>query len=304
MGNKNFTVVFILALILVTLSNSIFVVHETQRAIVLRLGEMITDNDSSLPKIYKPGLRFKMPFVDQVKFLDARLNTLEIKSSEIPTAEKKNVLVNLYVKWKVKEFGKFYVRTNAGQGWRSALDRIGMLLRQKTIDGVRSEIGRRTIQEVVSKERHAVMSRIYDDVSLAAKELGIEVIDIRIKRIDLPDDVSEAIYNLMRTERQKEAAAHRASGRSEAEKIMSKADSDRIVILAEATKDSKTIRGVGDALAAKIYAESFSKNKEFYSFTKSLEVYDKSFDADKDVMVIKPDGALFEYFKGSDPMKK
>ncbi len=293
--NKKIAIPAILGLMLSVLVSSAYVVHETKRAITVRLGSMVKEN--GLPKVQGPGLHFKIPFLDKIKYMDARINTLDIQSDEVPTKQKKNVIINLYVKWRVQDFSKFYVRASAGLGWSTASNSVHKLLRQKTVDSLRTEVGKRSIKEVVSEERKLLMQQILTNVKKTAEQdLGIEIVDIRVKRIDLPDKISDAIYNLMRTERQRIAEEHRARGREEFDKIVAEAEARGTVILAEASKEAKRLEGEANAEAAKIFTKAHMKNYEFYNFYRSLDAYSNAINSG-DILVLKPEGEFFANFK-------
>lgn len=289
-GTKTLTLIALILGALIA-SLSFFVVEETERAIVLRLQKMI--NEDGKPKILKPGLQWKLPFLDTVKFFDQRIQSLEIPSSRIPTKEKKELVVDVFTKWRIQDFARFYTATGGDK------DRAERLLKEKIVDSLRGEFGRRKLNDVVSQERQSVMDKISLETNNAAKTLGVAVVDVRIVRIDLPKEVSEAVFNLMRTERQRVAAEHRAQGRSRAEAIRADADAKVIVIGATAERLANQLKGEGDAQAAKIYAETYGKDPEFYSFYRSLEAYRETFKANNDMLVIKPDDAFFKYFRRS-----
>jgi membrane protease subunit HflC len=280
-------------LLLILAGSSLFLVNETERAIVLRLGKLIKDPKTHEARVLTPGLQMKLPFIDNVAFFDKRIQSLDISSSRIPTAEKKELIVDLFAKWRIKDFSKFYTSTG---GNRSLAER---LLREKIIDGLRGEFGRRRLNDVVSQDRQKVMDKIRDDANQTARTIGMEVVDARIVRIDLPQEVSEAVFNLMRTERQRVAAEHRAQGRSRAEAIRADADAKVIIIRALAEREASQTRGDGDARASQIYASEYGKDPEFYSFYRSLEAYRETFKNNNDMLVIRPDDAFFKYFRKS-----
>lgn len=270
----------------------LYIVDETQRALVLRLGTIVKSSKTDQPQIILPGLSIKMPFIDSVKYFDKRIQSLEITSSRIPTIEKKELIVDLFTKWRINDFAKFYNTTSGGNKARAE-----QLLREKMVDGLRGEFGRRNLNDVVSQDRQIVMDKIKSDANNTAKILGIEVVDARIVRIDLPQEVSEAVFNLMRTERQRVAAEHRAQGQSRAEAIRADADARVVIIRAQAEKESLETKGEGDGQATKIYASVYGKDPEFYSFYRSLEAYRETFKRNNDMLVVKPDDAFFKYFR-------
>jgi len=288
---KTFSFIAIIIIAFIALL-SLFEVDETQRAIVLRLGKILnSQNDEA--QVLTPGLHAKIPLLDTVRLLDWRIQTIEIKASRIPTKEKKELIVDLFAKWRIHDFSKFYTSTGGDQ------KRAEQLLREKIVDGLRGEFGRRKLNDVVSQDRENVMEKLRADTNQTAKTLGIEVVDARIVRIELPPEVSEAVFNLMRTERQRVAQEHRARGRSRAEAIRANADARVTVIKATAESEGNQIRGEGDAKAAQIYAAAYGQDPEFYSFYRSLEAYRETFKGNNDMLVIKPDDAFFKYFRRS-----
>lgn len=286
---------------LIILSSSLFTVYQTDKAIILRLGKLKNHvkDGNELPIVYEPGLHFKLPIIDEVKNFDTRINMLEVQSSRITTDEQKDVLVDFYVKWKIDDFNLFYLSTNGNKF--KARD----LLEQKIIGILKAEIGSRKIKDVVSGERAELMEAIRKDGNDKAKrDLGIEVVDVRFKRVDFPDEVVKtSVYPRMRAERQRAAAEIRSTGRSQAIVIRADADKSKRVLLANAEKDAKRIRGEGDAAALKIYANSYGKNIEFFEFFRTLEAYQNTFKNKSDVLVIKPEGDFFKYFKLSGNAK-
>lgn len=292
-------IILVALIVALFLGFSVFVVNETERAIVLRLGKIITLSKNNKPEVLLPGLHFKVPFIDTVRLLDRRIQSLEISSSRIPTEEKKELIVDLFTKWRIVDFAKFYTSTGGNKA------KAERLLREKIVDGLRAEIGRRNLNDVVAQERQNIMDKIRVDANnKTAKPLGIEVVDARIVRIDLPQEVSEAVFNLMRTERNRVASEHRAKGRSKAEAIRADADAKVIVIGAEAGRAANELKGEGDAKASEIYAAVYGQDPEFYSFYRSLEAYRETFNNKNDILVIKPDDAFFKYFRKSQPNKK
>ncbi len=273
---------------------SLFVVEQTERAIVVRLGNIVMDSQTKEAEVLQPGLRMKFPLIDSVRFFDKRIQSLDISSSRIPTQEKKELIVDLFTKWRISDFAKFYNATGGGNKKKAE-----QLLQEKIVDGLRGEFGRRRLNDVVSQDRGKVMEKIRHDANIASKTLGVEVVDARIVRIDLPKEVSESVFNLMRTERQRVAAEHRAQGHSRAEAIRADADAKVIVIGATAESQANSVKGAGDAQASKIYADVYGQDPEFYSFYRSLEAYKETFKGNNDMLVIKPDDAFFKYFRRS-----
>ncbi|WP_115717382.1 protease modulator HflC [Gallaecimonas mangrovi] len=289
---------FIVVVLVVLLGySSMFVVSEGQRALVLRFQRVNTDA-SGQAVVYKPGLHFKAPFIDSVRRLDARIQSWEGEQDRFVTSEKKDLIVDSYVKWKIQDFGKFYDSTNRG-----SMINAETLLKNKINNGLRSEFGTRTITDIVSGERSEVMADALKQVKESAKELGIDVIDVRVKQINLPTEISNSIFDRMRAERNAVAKKHRSEGKEKAEEIRADVDAKVTVLLADAERKSRTIRGEGDATAAQIYAKAYDKDPEFFAFIRSLEAYKKSFTGKNDVLVLKPDSDFFRYMKSPDKSK-
>jgi membrane protease subunit HflC len=268
----------------ILLSSSLYTVNETQVAIKLRLGEIVSVES-------KPGLKFKTPFVNNVVSFDKRIQTLDSAAESFLTVEKKNVVVDSYVKWRIVDTEKFYISTGG------AMSAANLRLAQNNQDALRGEFSKRTIIEVVSDEREAIMANVKAKLeTIAEDEYGIEVIDVRIKRIELSQEVRNSVYSRMETERKGLANKYRSEGAEEAEKIQAFADKERTIILADAYRDSEKIRGEGDAISASNYAEAYNKDVDFYSFYRSLESYKKSFSDQGDILVLNPDSEFFRYF--------
>lgn len=272
-----------LVICLIVGSLSVFRVFEQERAILFQLGEIKRAD-------YAPGLHFKIPFFQDVKKFDARLQTLDSEPQRFLTGEKKDVIVDSFVRWRIKDVVQFYLATGGDPR------RAGILLYQQMNDGLRGEFGKRTLQEVVSGERGSIMDTVTRTADQRGAELGMEIIDVRLKRMDLPTEVSNNVYERMRSERARVARELRARGEKEATSIRADADRARTVINAEAYRESETLRGAGDARAAEIYAAAYSRNLEFYEFYRSLSAYRASFKGKQDVLVLKPDSEFFKYF--------
>lgn len=281
----------ILFLILMIGYSCLYIVREGQQGLLLRFGKLVIDSKTGKPSIQGPGLHFKLPIIYQTRIFDTRLQTLDIKSSRIVTVDQKSVLVDYYVKWRISDLPLYFVRT--GGFSRQAQ----ILLEPQLNDGLRAEFGRRTINEVVSDARTNIMETLQAQANKTVQGLGIKVIDVRIKRIDLPEEVSNAIYDQMRAAREKVAAEHRAQGKAMAETIRAKADATASVIVATAKADAATIRGDGDAEAAKLFADTYSKDPDFFAFYRSLLAYKTVFNSKQDILVLKPDTKFFKYFK-------
>lgn len=265
----------------------LFTVDERQRAIKFRLGEIQRSD-------YEPGLHFQVPFLNNVRKFDARILTLDAEPERFLTSEKKDVIVDSYVKWRIKDVEKYYKATGGDER------RAALLLFQKVNDGLRSEFGKRTILEVVSGERAEIMNIVTENANRQGEELGVEAIDVRIKRINLPEEVSASVHQRMRAERERVARDFRSRGSEAAERIRADADRESTIILAEAYRDAERTRGEGDAKAAATYAGAFGEDQEFYEFTRSLNAYKKSMGRSGDILLLEPDSDFFKYFK--DPM--
>jgi membrane protease subunit HflC len=287
MKNLIIAIVVVAGLIL---SSALFVVPEGERAIVIQFGKIQRDVGDEV-RVFEPGLHFKIPMIDTVRKLDARVQTLDDPADRFVTAEKKDLLVNSYVKWRIRDFGQYFLSTGGNTL------QAEVLLKQYINNGLRTEFGTRTIPEIVSGERTELMESALQQAGIAAQELGIEVIDVRVKQINLPDEISISIFARMRAERQAVAREHRSRGMEEAEKIRADVDARVTVMLADAERNSRTVRGEGDAQAANIYAETYSQDAEFYSFIRSLEAYRRSFRSKDDVLVIQPDNDFFKHMK-------
>ncbi|QIB66083.1 protease modulator HflC [Kineobactrum salinum] len=287
MGGRGMTWMLVAVLALFVLSNAIYVIKETERGVLLRFGEVV---DPDL----KPGLHIKIPFVNNVRKFEGRLLTVDFTAERFFTQEQKALIVDSYAKFRVANTEKFYTATNGEEA------RAIALLGQRINDGLRNEVAVRTIQEVVSGQRDELMSSLTESLSeLALNEYGVEVVDVRVKQIDLPPDVSESVYQRMNAEREKEAREHRSLGQELAEGIRAAADREVTVIEANAYRDAELIRGEGDAQATAIYAGAFNRDREFYSFTRSLRAYQDSFQGSGDIMLLAPDSKFFRYLKDS-----
>ena len=292
-SNMKFIWIILGIIILVTLYTGLFTVTEGQQALVLRLGNLQM-NAQNQPKGFNPGLHVKIPFITSVLRFDTRIQTLEIESSRIVTAEKKDVIVDYYVKWRITNLANFYTSTSGD------ISRAEVLLQQQVNNGLRAQFGQRTIPEVVSDDRSKIMSTLRTQADTSATPLGIDVIDVRIKAIDLPAEVSAAVFSRMRAERQRVASEHRANGKSIAEAIRAKADADVTVILATAKQQAALERATGQKKAAEIYADAYSKNPSFYAFYRSLLAYQDTFNSKEDIMVLGPNSEFFKYMNKPD----
>jgi len=285
MGGRNFTVVVVLLGLIVLAFNSLYIVRETERGVLLKFGEVV-DPDISV------GLHIKTPFVHMVRKFERRILTLDAPTQRFLTIEKKPLDVDFYAKWKVIDTQKFYTATNGEEG------RAEGLLAQRINTGLRNKFGERTFHEVVSGERDLLMTDLTRDLNqITTSEFGIQLVDVRVKRIDLPSQVSQSVFDRMKSEREREAREHRSTGRELAEKIRATADRQRTVIGANAYRDSEVLRGEGDALAASTYAAAYNRDPEFYSFLRSLSAYQSSFSNKGDLLVVDSKSEFFRYLK-------
>jgi len=271
----------------IIISQSIYVVSEIERAVKLRFGEIVEFD-------VQPGLHFKWPIVNSVKYFDGRILTLDAVPQRYLTSEKKALMVDSFIKWRIKDVAKYFTTTGGDE------ERAKRLLSQRVDTGLRNEFGVRTVKEVVSGERDQLMNSLATSLDkIAQQELGVEVIDLRVKKIDLPFEVSDSVYNRMRTERERLARELRAQGNEVAEKIRATADKDKTIILADAYREAEETRGLGDAKATATYAEAYTKDPEFYDFTRSLKAYQSTFQSKGDILIIDPDSDFFKYLDNS-----
>lgn len=275
----------VLVIILFILPNSIYVISETERGVLLKFGEVVRGD-------LEPGLHFKVPFVDNVRRFDGRILTVDSNPERFFTQEKKALIVDSYAKFRVTDTSKFYTATS-GEEIRAA-----SLLAQRINDDLRNQVAARTVQEVVSGERDQFMEAVKARLNQSVlDELGVEVIDVRVKKIDLPPEVSESVYRRMNAEREKEARELRSEGKEIAEGMRAEADRKVTVIEAEAIRDAEIIRGQGDAEATRVYADSFNQDSEFYAFVRSLNAYQETFSSGGDIMLLQPDSQFFQYLR-------
>lgn len=298
MSGKATSALVVLILLVLLAFSSMFIVMQGQHALLLRLGSIVTDAKTGQPKVFSPGLHFKYPFVNQVRIFDTRLQTLDIKQSRIVTKEKKDVIVDSYVKWRIENLAQYYKATGGNEF------NAETLLGQKLNTALRAEFGKRFIVDVVSGERDDVMDILQDRASESAKGLGIKVVDVRIKGIDLPSNVNNSVYARMRANMQKIANKHQADGKAAAEAIRAQADAKVTVIVANARMKAKKLQAEGQAQAASIYAQAYDKNADFYAFYRSLQAYDQAFKDKSDILVLQPDGQFFKYFNQSIANKR
>lgn len=290
MNNKIIAFTIVAIGILVLLFSSIFRVNQGDQAVILKLGELNRSSNGQV-KIYMPGLHFKIPVIEEVKPYDIRLRTLMVDSSRVVTNEQKDVIIDAYLEWKISNISQFY-RSVSG-----SYSRADLLLRQFLEASLRAEVGKIDIQGVINNERDQLMVTLTNSVQEQANKIGVKVLDVRIKQIDLPETVTESIYRRMRSERQKVAASIRAHGEQVSESIRAAADAMVTITLAKVERDAKEIKAQADAEAAKIYVEAYSESEDFYKFWRSMEAYQSSFnEKNSHIFVIKPEGKFFNYF--------
>jgi len=283
MANTKGFVVIVALLVLVTGSFSMYQVAAWEKAVLFRLGEIVNSD-------IKPGLHFKFPFVNNVRKFDGRILTLDVEPERFLTAEKKNVIVDSFVMWRIHDVKRFYTAVLGDE--RNARKRLEQIIK----DAMRGEFSKRTVNEVVSGDRDTMMKELTTDANEQAGPIGIAIVDVRVKRVDLPSEVSNSVYRRMQAERSRVAKEFRSQGMEAAERIRADADRQRQVLIANAYRDAEQLRGEGDASAAEIYAKAYGKDKEFYSFYRSLQAYQESFDGGGNVMLLEPDSEFFEYF--------
>ena len=269
---------------------SVFTVDERQKAILFKFGEILSSD-------FEPGLHLKMPVINNVKKFDQRILTIDQQPERFLTAEKKDLIVDSFVKWRIADVEQYFKTTQGDE------NRAGQLLYQNINNGLRDEFGKRTVQEVIAGDRTEIMKIMTAEATEKARTLGIEVIDVRIKKIDLPARVSDSVYRRMRAERERVARDLRSKGAEAAERIRADADRQRSVILAEAYRDSEIVRGEGDAKATDIYANAFSKDEDFFRFHRSVNAYKNNFSTAEDIILLEPDSEFFRYFNSSSGNK-
>ncbi len=284
MNTKSTLGLVVVAIIGALVFSSAYFVDEREKAIVFKFGEIV-DSD------VEPGLHWKVPFINSVEYYDARVQTLDANPQRYLTSEKKNLSVDSFVKWKIRDVHLYYTRLRGlKSNARSRLD-------QRVNDALRQEFGRRTVQEVISGDRGLIMETVQKSMNEEAATLGIEIIDVRLKRVDLEQSISQQVYERMSAERNRVAKELRAQGEEAAEKIRADADRQRQVLLANADRDAEILRGEGDATATAAYAISFGKDEEFYRLYRSLNAYSRSFNSKSDLIIVDPSSEFFRYFK-------
>ncbi|MET0089180.1 MAG: protease modulator HflC [Candidatus Thiodiazotropha sp.] len=274
----------ILAVAALVVYSFTFVVNQWEVALKLRLGEIVATD-------YEPGLHVLVPIFNNVRTFDARIQTMDSRPERFLTAEKKDVIVDYFAKWRISNVAQYY-RSTGG-----SIDKTARLLQERINTSLRNEFGKRTVQEVISGERTEIMETLTKNSDAQAAELGVEILDVRVKQIDLPPEVSESVYQRMRAERERVARDLRAKGAEAAERIRANADRERVVIIADAYRGAEQLRGEGDGKAAEIYANAYKQDSEFYAFYRSLNAYKNSFQGNSDMLVIEPDSDFFRYLK-------
>ncbi len=278
---------FVLLLVgLVILSMSVFIVHEREIAIKFKLGEIVKSD-------YTPGIYFQIPIINNIRKFDSRILTMDTQAERFLTAEKKNVIVNSFAKWQIVDPKKFYTATAGDE--RQAIARMASIINNE----LKGQIASKNMREVISGERATIMQQVTDNADIKIRDLGIDLIDVRIKQVELPDNVSVNVFRRMATERQTVAKEFRSRGEEQAKQIRANADRQREEILAEAYRKSEEIRGEGDAAAAKTYADSYNQDPEFYSFHRSMKAYEVSFGNNNDMILLSPESDFFKFFKKS-----
>lgn len=283
MANAKGFILAVALVVLVTGAFSMYQVAEWEKAMLFRLGEIVKTD-------VQPGLHFKFPFVNNVRKFDGRTLTLDVEPERFLTAEKKNVIVDSFVMWRIDDVKRFYTAVLGDE--RNARQRLEQIIK----DAMRGEFSKRTVNEVVSGDRDSMMKALTVDANEQASQIGIAIIDVRVKRVDLPSEVSNSVYRRMQAERSRVAKEFRSQGMEAAERIRADADRQRQVLIANAYRDAEQLRGEGDARAAETYAGAYNKDVEFYAFYRSMQAYQESFDAGGNMMLLEPDSEFFQYF--------
>jgi len=287
MANRGFLSIVGLVVLVLLLTMSTFTVRETELAMKLRFGEIVRAD-------YKPGLHFKVPFYNEVRKFERRITSRSYPSEQFLTSEGKILKIDFYIKWRISDVSRYYPATGGSEDTASV--RLGSIVK----DGIKGVIARRTIQQVVAAERTEFTGEILKAAEAKTAELGLQLVDVRVKKIDLPEEVSDSVFLRMRQDFDRQAKQLRAEGDENAEKLKAEADRQRTEILSQAYREAQIIRGEGDARSAEVYARAYSRNPEFYSFYRSLQAYDKSIGTENDVLVISPDSEFFKYLKHSE----
>ncbi|SVC95705.1 uncharacterized protein METZ01_LOCUS348559 [marine metagenome] len=290
MSSKSMLGIVVIVILGVLGSSAVYIVDEREKAIVFQFGEIVSSSE-------KAGLYFKLPVINNVSFFDARIQTMDADPQLFLTKEKKNLVVDSFVKWRVRDARDFY--TKLGGLAANARNRLA----QRVNDALRQEFGNRSVQQVISGDRAEIMNTVRKNIDSEINSLGIEVVDVRLKRVDLDPDISERVYQRMEAERSRVAKDLRARGAEEAERIRADADRERAVTLANANREAEEIRGQGDAQATRIYAEAYQRDREFYRLYRSLNAYRATFNSADNLLVIEPNSEFFQYFKQAKPVQ-
>lgn len=290
MSSKSMLGIVVIVILGVLGSSAVYVVDEREKAIVFQFGEIVSSSE-------KAGLYFKLPVINNVSFFDSRIQTMDADPQLFLTKEKKNLVVDSFVKWRVRNARDFY--TKLGGLAANARNRLA----QRVNDALRQEFGNRSVQQVISGDRAEIMNTVRKNIDSEINSLGIEVVDVRLKRVDLDPDISERVYQRMEAERSRVAKDLRARGAEEAERIRADADRERAVTLANANREAEEIRGQGDAQATRIYAEAYQRDREFYRLYRSLNAYRATFNSADNLLVIEPNSEFFQYFKQAKPVQ-
>ncbi len=288
MNTKLLAGLIFLFLIAAGAASALYTVDEREKAIVFRFGKIIRSDDI-------PGIHFKVPFIENVRKFDGRIQTMDAAAERYLTVEKKNLVVDSFVKWRIRDVAKYYVTVSG------LISSARARLAQRVNDSLREEFGKRSVQEVISGDRAKIMAVVQRATDEQAREIGVEVVDVRLKRVDWDPEISERVYKRMDAERSRVAKELRAQGAEEAEKIRAEAERKREITLANAFRDAERIRGEGDATATAVYADSFGRDREFYGLYRSLNAYKETFQSESDLLVIEPDSEFFRYFKKTTP---
>jgi membrane protease subunit HflC len=282
--NRLIAIVILIVIAVVAVNSTFYTIDQREKAIVIRFGQVIRADET-------PGLHIKIPMIDNVRYFDARILTMDAEPRPFLTVEKKNVEVDSFVKWRIHDALQYYLRVGGSE--RGARTRLEQLVNS----GLRDEFGKRLVRDVISGERREIMRILTTNTDKEAREYGIQVVDVRIQRVDLPAEVSQSVYRRMEAERKRIASELRAQGSEAAEKIRADAERQREVLLAEAYRESEKIRGEGDARATATYANAYQQSPEFYSFYRSLNAYKESFKGKDDILIVDPSSEFFKYLK-------
>ncbi|MRX27566.1 protease modulator HflC [Kangiella sp. HZ709] len=291
--NKSPILGFLALALIFVLSQSMFIVKEQQRGFILEFSKVKKDPDGT-PSVYEPGIHFKIPFINKALKIDARIQTLDGAPDRVVTSNKFDLEIDTYANWRVKDFGQYYLRTGG------KVNKANEFLERFIDSELRTQVGLRNTQEIVATKREETMAAILEAVKLKTPEFGIELVDVQVKKVNYPAEIRKNVFDEMKAERDRFAKKNRAEGQKTASIIRAETDAKATIIIAEAEQQTREIRGNGDAEAARIYAETYNKNPEFYAFLRSLDAYKASFNSSDDIMVIKPDSEFFKYFKDAD----